>query len=72
MENRISHLRVFLTPDDYYDNSWELRVEILVNGESHNFIATIPRNDFESLFDLMMEQAKYTIRQLVKEYETSD
>lgn len=63
---KIEQLRVTIRPHTYHVTAKELHVEVIANGVKHSFVNYYHENDFESLFECMMNDAKREILNAVK------
>lgn len=62
----ISKLQVTIEPWCLGKGMKELQVETIVNGEVHHAVIPFEPDDFESIFDSLMERSKSEILRLVK------
>jgi hypothetical protein len=67
----VTHLRVTIEPW-HLDNMMEIRIETRVNGLLHTYMKPFYRDDFNSCFDLLMEEASRNIKQLVVAQEQEE
>lgn len=63
---RINYLRVELKPSYNKDGSIEIRTEVQYRGNKISSIVHIYSDDFESNFDLYMNEAKHLILEELK------
>lgn len=64
----ISQLRITIEPSDYPYNS---KVSIVVQGDfpTMRYVIEVPKTDFISNFDWLMEEARIAIKRLAREQE---
>lgn len=67
-DTKIEYLQVAIEPVEF-TNDKMLEVKAQVNGVGFKFSKSLTlKNDFESLFDQLMDSAKVVIKELVKEH----
>ncbi len=63
---KLTRVRLTIEPWHLQDDFYELRVEAIVDGVSHNYVYPFTEDEFQSRFDSIMEMAREEILRLVK------